>query len=146
MENMLISACLIGLPCRYDGKSKTPLDKELIESLKQKYNLIPVCPEIYGGLPTPRTGSERVGGKVFMKDGTDVTENYRNGAALTLQLARFFNCKLALLKERSPSCGVNFIHDGTFTNTIIRGEGVTAELLRECGIKVFSEESAEKIL
>ncbi len=146
MENILISACLIGIPCRYDGVSKKKLTDETVSSLKTKYNLIPICPEIYGGLPTPRVGSEIVGERVLMKDGTDVTDNYNRGAQVTLEFARMFECKIALLKERSPSCGKGFIYDGTFSHTLIEGNGITASLLLENGVKAVGESEVEKIL
>ncbi len=143
MKNLLISACLLGIPCRYDGRSVKGVDTEL---LSEKFNLIPVCPEIYGGLPTPRTPSERVGDKTLMKDGRDVTENYLRGAEAAYALCLSLDCKMALLKERSPSCGKGKIYDGTFTGTLIDGEGVTAEYLRERGIKIFGESEIEELL
>ena len=143
MENLLISACLLGIPCRYDGKSVTAVDVAL---LREKYNLIPVCPEIYGGLSTPRVPSERRGNKTVMKDGRDVTENYLRGAEAAYQLCQKLDCKLALLKERSPSCGKNRIYDGTFTGTLIDGEGVTAEYLRKRGIRIFGESEIDKLI
>ncbi|MBR2467316.1 MAG: DUF523 domain-containing protein [Clostridia bacterium] len=146
MKSILISACLLGIPCRYDGKSKPKIEGAILEELKKKYALIPVCPEIYGGLPTPRTGSERVGERVIMADGTDVTENYDRGAKATLDIAKTLSCSVAILKERSPSCGSSFIYDGTFTRTLKQGQGVTAELLSENGIKVFSEDEVESVL
>ncbi len=146
MKNILISACLFGVPCRYDGKSKPRLGEELLLRLKKKYNLIPVCPEIYGGLPTPRTVSERVGDRVLMKDGVDVTEKFCRGAEITLQLARSFDCRTALLKAKSPSCGHGLIHDGGFTGALTKGDGVTAELLIKNGIAVIDEEKIGEIL
>ncbi len=146
MENILISACLLGIACRYDGESKPKLSAEEINSLKEKYNLIPICPEIYGGLPTPRTGSERVGDKVLMRDGTDVTENYRRGAEESLKFARILDCKTAVLKSKSPSCGKGLVYDGTFTGTLTEADGVTAELLSASGIKVLGEENIREIL
>lgn len=143
MKKLLISACLLGIPCRYDGRSVKGVD---IELLSKKFNLIPVCPEIYGGLPTPRTPSERVGEKTLMKDGRDVTENYLRGAEAAYALCQSLGCTLALLKERSPSCGKNKIYDGSFTGTLIDGEGVTAEYLRERGIKIFGESEIEELL
>lgn len=135
-ERILVSACLLGLPCRYDGKSK-PCDKVI--ALKERYELIPFCPEIYGGLETPRTPSERVGKMVVMKDGRDVTENYKKGADGALCLCKIFDIKRAILKERSPSCGRGRIYDGSFTGTLKDGDGVTAELLMIHGIEVFGE-------
>lgn len=143
MENLLISACLLGTPCRYDGASKK---YETVEALSKKYNLIPVCPEVLGGLPTPRTPSERIGDRVVMKDGRDVTKNYFDGAKEALKTAKRFGCKKALLKARSPSCSPDMIYDGSFSGTLVKGEGVAAELLRREGITVYSEEELEKLL
>ena len=136
MDKLLISACLLGVPCRYDGKSK-PAAK--IDALREKYELIPVCPEQLGGLPTPRTPSERRGDRVVMADGTDVTAQYQRGARAALELYRREGCIAAVLKERSPSCGSGEIYDGTFTHTVISGDGVAAELLKQSGIKVYGE-------
>ena len=143
MENLLISACLLGVACRYDGKSVRGVDAD---ALRKKYNLIPICPEIYGGLPTPRTPSERQGEKTMMKDGTDVTANYQKGAEIAYQLCLEFDCKKALLKERSPSCGSGKIYDGSFSGTLTDGDGVTSELLKKHGIAVFGESDIEKLL
>lgn len=140
---ILVSACLLGFPCRYDGKS---VPCESVAALSKKHTLIPFCPEIYGGLPTPRTPSERVGGRVMMKSGEDVTENYLRGAREALRAYRFFSCGCAILKEKSPSCGCGKIYDGTFTGTITQGNGVTAELFIKEGITVFGESETEKIL
>lgn len=136
MENIIVSACLLGVSCRYDGNSKPC--REVI-SLKEKYNLIPVCPEIMGGLPTPRLSSEIRGELVVMKDGSDVTKEYKRGAEEVLRLAQMFDCKIAVLKENSPSCGCGKIYDGTFSRKLIDGNGVTAGLLLKNGIKVFGE-------
>ena len=136
MDKLLISACLLGVPCRYDGKIK-PAAK--IDALREKYELIPVCPEQLGGLPTPRTPSERREDRVVMADGTDVTAQYQTGARSALELYRREGCIAAVLKERSPSCGSGEIYDGTFTHTILSGDGVTAELLKQSGIKVYGE-------
>ena len=143
MENILISACLLGIGCRYDGKHKA--NSEVL-SLGEKYNLIPVCPEIYGGLPTPRVPSERIGDKVMMKDGNDVTENYKRGAMEALELCRIYNIKTAILKERSPSCGKGEIYDGTFSGTLTERDGVTAELLIANGIRVLGESEINILL
>ncbi len=135
-EKILVSACLLGISCRYDGKSKP---NEKIIALAEKYELIPFCPEIYGGLPTPRTPSERVGNRVLMRDGKDVTENYNKGAKEALLLCKTLGIKRAVLKERSPSCGKGEIYDGSFTGVTASRDGVTAELLISEGIEVFSE-------
>ena len=142
-RNLLISACLLGIPCRYDGKRVTKVD---ISALRKKYNLIPICPEIYGGLPTPRIPSERVGGRVLMKDGRDVTENYKRGAEASLDIAKANGVSLALLKARSPSCGKGLIYDGSFSGTLTEGDGVAAELLMKEEITVFTEEELDLLL
>ena len=142
---LLISACLLGTPCRYDGKSK-PLPAETLRRLRERYDLIPVCPEESGGLPTPRAPSERRGVKVISNIGTDVTREYKAGAAYALKRAQEANAEAALLKARSPSCGKGEIYDGTFTKTLIPGNGVTAELLMQNGIVVFTEEDIEKLI
>ena len=139
MENVLISACLLGLATRYDGK----VGKVDLSYLKERYNLIPICPEIYGGLPTPRLPSERRGERVYMKDGKDVTENYRRGALAAYELSLKFGCKMAILKARSPSCSHGKIYDGSFEGRLIDGDGVTAEYLISKGIKVITEEDIE---
>lgn len=139
MENIIVSACLLGVSCRYDGNSKPC--REVI-ALKEKYNLIPVCPEIMGGLPTPRLSSEIRGKLVVMKDGSDVTKEYERGAEEVLRLAQMFECKKAVLKENSPSCGCGKIYDGTFSRKLIDGNGVTASLLLKKGIKVFGESAS----
>jgi uncharacterized protein YbbK (DUF523 family) len=137
MKKLLVSACLLGCRCRYDGKSCG--NKDVI-ALKDKYEIIPVCPEQLGGLCTPRNPSERNNGGVFMNDGTDVTDAYRKGAKEALYLARTLGADAAVLKAKSPSCGKGLIYDGSFTGRKIKGNGVTAELLIENGIQVFTED------
>lgn len=139
---ILVSACLLGLSCRYDGASK-PRDEIL--ALKERHELIPVCPEQLGGLPTPRIPAERQGSRVVTKAGADVTEQYRKGAEEALKLCRLFDCDCAVLKERSPSCGCDGIYDGSFSGTLTEGRGVTAELLREAGIPVYGESRIEEL-
>ena len=134
MEKLLISACMLGVASRYDGKSKQVISDSEIGKLMQKYELVPFCPEIYGGLPTPRVPSERVLDRVIMKDGTDVTENYERGAMEALKLCRMLGIKKAILKEKRPSCGKNRIYDGSFTGTLTERHGVCAELLIAHGI------------
>ena len=136
MKNVLISACLLGIPCRYDGRS---MPSDYVIALRDKYNLIPVCPEIYGGLPTPRVPSERIGDRVLMQDGSDVTGNYKRGAECAFALCEMYGIDLAILKEKSPSCGTGKIYDGSFTGALTDGYGVTAELLRSKGIRVIGE-------
>jgi len=133
----LCSACLLGIKCRYDGKSKE--DRKVIDLAKREV-LIPVCPEQLGGLPTPRESRERRGKRVITISGRDETENHRRGAEETLKLAKMLGIKEAIFKQKSPSCGCGHIYDGTFSGKIIKGEGVTTELLKKNGIKVISEE------
>jgi len=133
----LCSACLLGIKCRYDGKSK--LNKKVIKLLK-KETLIPVCPEQLGGLPTPREPAEQRQNRVATKLGKDVTKNFERGAKEVLRLAKLFGVEEAILKQRSPSCGCGQIYDGTFSGRIIKGDGVTTALLKRNGIKVVSEE------
>ena len=142
---ILISACLLGLSCRYDGKSKG-LEKEVLEKLMKKHTLIPACPEQLGGLTTPRNPSERIGDRVMMDSGEDVTAQYRRGAEQALSLARLFGCEAAILKECSPSCGCGSIYDGTFSGALTEGDGVTAELFKANGIAVFGESRIEELL
>ena len=140
---LLISACLLGGACRYDGRSKPhPGAAELAK----RHQLIPVCPEQLGGLPTPRKPSERQGDHVRMADGTDVTAPYRRGAGETLRLCRAMGCEGAVLKERSPSCGSGRIYDGTFTGALTDGWGVAAELLRRSGVPVYGESEIGALL
>ena len=133
---LLVSACLLGTPCRYDGKSKR---SEAVCALAEAFELIPICPEVLGGLPTPRMASERHGAQVVRKDGQDVTAEYRRGAAVALETARREGVRAAVLKERSPSCGSGEVYDGTFTGALTAGDGVTAELLKANGIAVYGE-------
>lgn len=133
----LCSACLLGLNCRYDGKGK-PNDK--IIELAKKELLIPVCPEQLGGLSTPREPAEIVGDRVMTISGEDVTINFRKGAEEVLVIAKNLNIKEAILKQKSPSCGCGKIYDGSFSGSLIMGDGVTASLLKNNGIKVITEE------
>lgn len=141
--NILVSACLLGVRCRYDGASKP---NEAVLRLMEQHTLIPVCPEQLGGLATPRPPAERQGDAVRTRSGTDVTEQYRRGAEEALRLCRLYGCEAAVLKEKSPSCGAGAVYDGTFSGTLIEGDGVTAELLASCGIPVYGESQVEKLL
>lgn len=135
---VLVSACLLGVNCRYNGVPKEKIEvKELLN--REDITLIPVCPEQLGGLPTPRTPSERKGESVVSSEGEDRTGAFTRGAQETLRLAKLYGCEAAILKERSPSCGNKEVYDGSFTGTVVTGEGVTAELLRRNGVKVFGE-------
>ncbi|MEN6420144.1 MAG: DUF523 domain-containing protein [Clostridiaceae bacterium] len=140
---ILISACLLGLCCRYNAESKA---SESVLALAKTHPLVPVCPEQLGGLPTPRPPAERKGERVVSKNGTDVTKAFQKGAEETLLLARTLGCKTAILKARSPSCGHGRIYDGTFTGKLVPGSGVTAELLEESGMSVYTEEELPSLI
>jgi len=133
----LCSACLLGYKCRYDGKTKP--NKKVLE-LSKKEDFIPVCPEEMGGLPTPRKPVEGGAKKLFSQDGRPPEKEFKRGAKKVLTLAKKYKIKEAILKQRSPSCGNGQIYDGSFSGTIITGDGVTAALLKENGITVLSEE------
>ena len=144
MNNVMVSACLFGIPCRYDGKSVT--DGLLIEKIKKVCHPIPFCPEVYGGLTTPRDPAERIGDKVVSNQGRDVTDEYMRGAEECLRLAKMMGCRYALLKSRSPSCGKGTIYDGTFSGKLTEGNGVTAQLLMENGIWVFDSDHVDDLV
>lgn len=139
---ILVSACLLGCCCRYDGKSKAD---ERVLALGKCHTLIPVCPEQLGGLCTPRLPAEIQGDKAIRKDGADVTAEYKKGAREALRLYELLSCDAAILKARSPSCGKGVIYDGTFTGTLTEGSGITAALFQERGLPVFTENEAEQI-
>ena len=140
---ILVSACLLGICCRYDGRGNP---KEWIQKLAGTEQLIPVCPEQLGGLPTPRPPVEWQEGKALNCEGGDCTEAFLRGAQEALKLARLTGCELAILKARSPSCGSREIYDGTFSGRRIQGQGAAARLLSANGIRVFDETEAEKYL
>ena len=143
--NILVSYCFLGEPCRYDGCSR--LDRQVIELHKAGHTLVPVCPEVLGGLDTPRAPAEvQADGRVITEDGEDVTDAYRAGAEAALKIAREHSCTVAVLKARSPSCGCGEIYDGSFTHTIKAGWGVTTRLLAEAGLRVMDEENLESWL
>lgn len=130
---MIVSACLAGFPCRYDGKAKPCAEvMELVRAGKA----IPVCPEQLGGLPTPRPPCEILAGRVVDETGTDRTEAFQRGAQAVLDLAKTYGATRALLQNRSPSCGSGWIYDGTFSRRLVQGDGVAARLLMEKGIQV----------
>ena len=134
--NILVSACLMGMKVRYDGKDNANAP---VLSLMDRHHLIPVCAEVFGGLTTPRDPAERVGNQVISCAGRDVTEQYVRGAEEILRLSRLYGCKLAILKEKSPSCGHGRIYDGTFSRTLVPGDGVLAEKLLAAGVRVVGE-------
>lgn len=135
--NILVSACLLGLNCKYSGGNNI---SEKIVELRNRYNLIPVCPEQLGGLATPRNPAEISKGLIFDSQGKDVTEYFKKGARETLSVARLFNCPIAILKSQSPSCGIGRVYDGTFEGRLVPGMGMTARILQESGITVICDE------
>ena len=136
-ETLLVSACLLGLKCRYDGGDK--YRPEAVR-LMELYDLVPVCPELLGGMPVPRTPAEIRGGRVVSSDGEDRTELFGRGARLTLELARKFGARRALLKSGSPSCGRDAVYDGTFSGRKVAGKGVAAAMLEAAGLTVLQEQ------
>lgn len=156
-HKVLVSACLLGQPVRYDGRASGHPD--LLQRWQSEGRIVPLCPEVAGGLPTPRPPAEIPGGqggavldgeaKVVTVSGEDVSAAFLAGAQLALELIRRHGIRIAILKSGSPSCGNLLTYDGTFSGTKVSGEGVTTALLRREGVQVFSElelEAAEKAL
>lgn len=141
-EKLLVSACLVGKNTKYNGGNNYNAQ---IDTIKEKYDFVLICPEMEGGLPCPRDPSEIVGEKVIMITKKDVTKEYHLGAQIALEKAIKHGCKKALLKEKSPSCGTHKIYDGTFSGTLIDGMGVTAKLLKDNGILVYSENEIKNL-
>lgn len=143
--NILVSRCLLGEPCRYDGRSRPVPEIRQLEAAG--HVLIPVCPEVAGGLSTPRPPAERQkDGRVVNEAGEDVTEAYRKGAELAVSLAQTYGCQAAVLKAKSPSCGSGAIYDGTFSRRLISGWGVAAERIRALGLTVVDEKGWQALL
>ncbi len=131
---ILVSACLLGENCKYNGKNNY---SERVAAYVAGHEVIPVCPEVLGGLPTPRDPSEIVAGAVTNCKGVNVDRQFRKGAEEALRIAEENHIDLAILQSRSPSCGVKQIYDGTFTGRLIPGQGVFAELLQQHGFRVL---------
>ncbi|AWB66559.1 DUF523 domain-containing protein [Saccharobesus litoralis] len=145
-SKVLVSACLLGQPVRYDGQAK-PVHHPFLETLQQRNLIIPFCPECAGGLPTPRPAAEiQPDGSVKTQRGGDVSAQFQLGAELALKLCQQNAIQFAILKESSPSCGSNWIYDGNFSAVKIAGKGLTAKLLSQHGIKVFSEENLQQLM
>ena len=130
---ILVSACLLGVACRYDSRSK---ENPSVLALAGTHTLVPYCPEVYGGLPTPREPSEIRDGRVVSRTGTDVTAQFEKGAQEALRVCRALGCDCALLQDKSPSCGCGVIHDGNFGEGLVEGDGLTTALLKANGIRV----------
>ena len=142
-EKILVSACLLGEHCRFDGAAKP---SPAVLALAARYDLVPICPEVAGGLPTPRVPSEIVGGRVINRAGEDVTAAFVRGAMAAVEAARKYAVRWAVLKARSPSCGRDTVYDGTFSGALTPGDGVTAGALRAAGVRIYTEEEAEQLL
>ncbi len=146
IPKLLISACLLGIPCRYDGRF-LPLSEEYIKRLAKNFTLIPICPEQLGGLPTPRPPAEiQSDGQIVNKEGQDVSENYVRGAEAALEIAKITAVKLACMKNLSPSCGNSHVYDGSFQRVRVQGKGITVKHFEEAGIKVYNEKEIEFLL
>ena len=147
MQKILVSACFLGENVRYNAIIK-PYNHETLKLWQQENRLIIQCPEVSGGLSTPREPAEinSASGKVITTTNIDVSHAFIQGANNTLKLCIKHNVKYALLKESSPSCGSTFIYDGSFTNTKIKGQGITTRLLEAHGIKVYSEQTIEALI
>lgn len=134
---ILVSACLLGVPCRYNGKDSR--NEKIVELYGR--DAIPVCPEQLGGLPTPREPAELIDGRVVTESGKDVTRNFVSGAEAVLYMANLYDATTAVLKQKSPSCGCGKIYDGTFSGKLVDGYGITAKLLKDNGIEVIPDDT-----
>jgi len=142
---ILVSSCLLGAPVRHDARDKK-CDHEVLQRWIEEGRIVSVCPEMLGGLGTPRPPAEIVNDgslQVVTRDGSDVTRAFENGARAAMEQGQANNVRIAILKAGSPSCGSSFIYDGTFSKTAVEGEGITSALLRRNGIVVFSEEELD---
>ena len=138
-----ISSCLLGIQCKYNGGSNYNED---IIRLKEKYEIVPICPEVLGGLSIPRVPAEIVNNQVINQEGIDVTDNYNQGALKALQILKENNINVVILKSKSPSCGKGEIYDGTFSHTLIKGNGVSAQLFLDNNITVYNEHNYKDLL
>lgn len=142
---VIVSACLLGYNYKYNGKNN--YCSELVEFLeKENIEIIPICPEVFGGLSTPRNPSERIGNKVLMNNNNDVTNEFNKGAKKALDLAFENDCKIAIMKAKSPSCGFGEIYDGTFSGVLINGNGVTGDLFFENNIIICNEINYKEVV
>jgi uncharacterized protein YbbK (DUF523 family) len=154
MEKVLVSACLLGEPVRYNARDKR-CDHDILQRWLGEGRVVPVCPEVAGGLPIPRPPAEIASGAdaaavldgtaaVLDDEGRDVSAHFLSGAEVALAAARLHRIRVAVLKEGSPSCGSSFVYDGSFTGARVAGPGVTAALLERFGIRVFNEDQLEE--
>ena len=144
MEIILVSACLLGYNTKYNGGNNY---NPLIEKIREKYDIIPICPEQLGGLKTPRVRSEIKGDEVYSKENKNVTSNFLEGSRKVANIALYNRIKKAILQENSPSCGVHNVYDGNFDNKLIEGNGITTKKLKSLGIECYTiEEFYEKYI
>ena len=144
MKTIIVSACLLGIPCRYDGKSK-PISDELFNKICEDAVVIPFCPEVAGGLPTPREPCEIISGRAVNRNGDDCSAEFNKGAELLSELVKSKGADLCILKSNSPSCGKHKIYDGSFSGTLIDGSGIAAKLLKNNGFVVFDETELDEV-
>ena len=143
METILVSACLLGDNVKYNGGNNYD---ERIEKLKEYYDIVPICPEMFGGLTTPRIPSEIKGDSIINKEGKDVTFEFNKGAHKVINIVNFCHCKKAILMDRSPSCGIHKVYNGKFNGTLIDGMGYTAKLLKSKGIELYTIDEIDELL
>lgn len=136
-DRIVVSACLAGIKCRYDGSAKPC---QAVIDLVKNNKAVTVCPEQLGGLPTPRIAAERIGNKVIGKDGSDLTEKFELGAKKALEIVKEVDADQVILKTKSPSCGLGKIYDGSFSGKLVKGNGVFADLCLKNGVEVKTEE------
>lgn len=139
---ILVSKCLLGERCRFDGKSKS--NQKVIDFLKN-HEVIGVCPEVMGGMDVPHPPCERINDKIIGKDGIDYSDKFYKGASIAYDLCMQNNCKLAILKAKSPSCGKDLIYDGNFDGTLIKGNGVLSDKLLKENIKIINEDEIDDL-
>ncbi|WP_458700145.1 DUF523 domain-containing protein [Sulfurospirillum sp. 1307] len=142
---ILISSCLLGNNVKYDGNNNSILDNLFIQKLQKLDMLIPVCPEVDGGLSTPRVPVEIKDGLAINKNGEDKTLFFQKGAKKALDIAKKYNVKYAILKAKSPSCGSGLIYDGSFSKKLINGDGIAAKILKDTKVAIFTENELEKL-
>lgn len=143
METIIVSACLLGDKCRYDGKGNY---NEKVKFLREHFNIVPICPEQFGGLSTPRDPSELRGDNVISDKGKDVTKNFEKGRDDVLNIVRYLHIRKAVLADKSPSCGVKQVYNGKFNGTLIDGQGLTTRALIGMGIECYTIEEVEKLI
>ena len=143
MDKILVSACLLGDKCTYKGGDNA---QDYLRDLNEFYDLVPFCCEIEGGLSIPRLPSEIKGNAVINSEGKDVTSFFRNGVYKASSIVSYLDIRLAILKENSPSCGPHFVHDGTFSGRLVKGQGLLARELTRLGVHIMNEEEGRAYL